>query len=215
MTDLGNHLSLTRRVVQLALGLLLFGTSMALMVGSGLGLTSWDVLHQGLSRVTGVSMGWIVVLTGVPVMALWIPLRQRPGIGTLANLLVVGPALDASLAVLPPVTSLPARIGYLAAGIALNGVATGMYIGAHFGAGPRDGLMTGIVRRFPRLSVRIVRTAIEITVLGIGFALGGTVGIGTLAFAVAIGPLVQLALTVFDRPAPAPCPPGGVAGEMS
>ncbi|MBL7256614.1 YczE/YyaS/YitT family protein [Paractinoplanes lichenicola] len=185
---------LTRRIVQLFAGLVLYGVSMAFMVESALGLNPWDVFHQGLSEVTGISFGWVVILLGIPILLLWIPLRQKPGFGTLANLVVVGFAVDGALAVLPAGGTIPARIGYLVCGILLNGLATGLYIGSRFGPGPRDGLMTGIVGRFPRLSIRLVRTTIELVVLGVGFLLGGTVGIGTLAYALAIGPLVHVFL---------------------
>ena len=183
-----------RRVGQLFTGLALYGISMAFMVESGLGLTSWDVFHQGVSKVTGLSFGWVVILAGIPVLLLWIPLRQKPGFGTIANLVVIGFVVDGTLAVLRPGESLAMRVTYLVVGILLNGVATAMYIEARFGPGPRDGLMTGIVGRFPKLSIRLVRTAIELTVLGVGFLLGGTVGIGTVAYALAIGPLVHLFL---------------------
>ena len=189
-----------RRFAQLFTGLVLYGVSMAFMVESALGLTSWDVLHQGLSKVTGLSFGWVVILLGVPILLLWIPLRQRPGFGTIANLVVVGFAVDGALAVLPAGGTIPARIGYLVAGILVNGLATGLYIGARMGPGPRDGLMTGIAGRFPRLSIRVVRTGIELSVLGAGFLLGGTVGIGTIAYALAIGPLVQLFLPLCTVP---------------
>jgi uncharacterized membrane protein YczE len=196
--------NLVRRVPQLFLGLLLYGLSMAMMVDSGLGLTSWDVFHQGLSRVTGLNLGWVVILVGIPVLLLWIPLRLKPGFGTLANLVVVGLAVDWGLALLPPVEWLPGRILYLVGGIVLNGVATGLYIGSDFGAGPRDGLMTGVHARFPRLSLRLVRTGIELTVLVAGFFLGGTVGLGTLAYALAIGPLSQVFIPMFTVRRPAP-----------
>jgi uncharacterized membrane protein YczE len=185
---------LVRRTVQLFAGLVLYGVSMAFMVESALGLNPWDVFHQGLSKVTGISLGLVVILLGIPILLLWIPLRQRPGFGTLANIVVVGFAVDAALSVLPAGGTIPARIGYLVGGILLNGLATGLYIGSRFGPGPRDGLMTGIVGRFPRLSIRLVRTTIEVLVLGVGFLLGGTVGIGTVAYALAIGPLVHLFL---------------------
>jgi len=190
----GNYL---RRVPQLFLGLILYGVSMAFMVESNLGLTSWDVFHQGVSKTTGISFGTVVILAGIPILLLWIPLRQRPGFGTVANLIVVGVAVDATLAVLAPGGSLAMRITYLVTGILLNGVATGLYLGSRFGPGPRDGLMTGIVGRFPRLSIRLVRTGIELTVLGIGVLLGGTVGLGTIAYALAIGPLAQVFIPVF------------------
>jgi uncharacterized membrane protein YczE len=201
---------LTRRVVQLFVGLALYGVSMAIMVESSLGLNPWDVFHQGLSEATGLTFGWIVFLVGIPVLLLWIPLRQRPGFGTIANLAVIGFVADGALAVLPEGTTIPARVGYLVAGILLNGLATGLYIGSRLGPGPRDGLMTGLAARFPRLSIRLVRTSIELTVLAAGFLLGGTVGIGTVAYALAIGPLAQLFLplcTVATGPRPAAAPP--------
>jgi uncharacterized membrane protein YczE len=195
---------MVRRVTQLLAGLVLYGASMALMVESGLGLNPWDVLHQGLSKVTGISFGWIVLLAGIPVLLLWIPLRQKPGFGTIANLVVIGFVVDGALAVLPAGHGLVARIGYLVGGILINGLATGLYIGSRFGPGPRDGLMTGIVNRFGKLSIRLVRTAIELTVLGVGFLLGGTVGIGTVAYALAIGPLVHLFLPLCTVASPRP-----------
>jgi uncharacterized membrane protein YczE len=194
---------LPRRTTQLFAGLVLYGVSMAFMVESNLGLNPWDVFHQGVSKATGISFGWVVLLTGIPVLALWIPLRQRPGFGTVANLLVIGFVADGALAVLAPGEALPMRITYLVVGIALNGVATAMYIGARFGPGPRDGLMTGIVRKWPRLSIRLVRTSIELFVLGTGFLLGGTLGLGTVVYALGIGPLVQLFMPVFAVPEPA------------
>jgi len=202
---------LPRRLLQLFAGLTLYGVSMAMMVESGLGLTSWDVFHQGVSEATGLSFGTVVILAGLPILALWIPLRQRVGFGTLANLVVIGFVVDGALAVLPAGSGLPARITYLVAGIILNGAATGLYIGARLGTGPRDGLMTGLVHRFPRLSIRLVRTSIELTVLAVGFLLGGTAGIGTIAYALCIGPLAQLFLPMFTVRLPEPI----IAGEMS
>ena len=198
--------NLARRVPQLFLGLFLYGVSMAFMVESGLGLTSWDVFHQGVSKATGLSFGAVVILAGVPILLLWIPLRQRLGFGTIANLVVIGFVVDWALAVLAPGESMVMRITYLITGIALNGVATGLYIGSRFGPGPRDGLMTGVVARFPRLSIRLVRTSIELLVLGTGFLLGGTVGIGTIAYALAIGPLAQLFIPIFTVRAGEPVP---------
>lgn len=201
---------ITRRLAQLFTGLALYGVSMALLLESHLGLDPWDVFHQGLSKVTGISFGYVVILLGIPILLLWIPLRQRPGFGTLANLVVIGLVVDRALALLPAGTTVPARVGYLAGGILLNAVATALYIGSRLGPGPRDGLMTGLVGRFPKLSIRLVRTGIELTVLGAGFLLGGTVGVGTVAYAVTIGPLVHLFLPMFASPAaptaPAPVP---------
>ncbi|MFV2019732.1 YczE/YyaS/YitT family protein [Micromonospora sp. LOL_023] len=185
---------LPRRLGQLYLGLVLYGVSMALMIEPHLGLNPWDVFHQGLAGRTGLSFGTVTVITGAAVLLLWIPLRQRPGLGTVSNVVVIGIAVDAALAVLPSPTGLPVRIGWLIAGVVLNGLATGLYIGARFGPGPRDGLMTGWVTRHPGSSVRLVRTVIEVTVLGTGWLLGGTVGLGTVLYALCIGPLAQFFL---------------------
>ncbi|KOV24449.1 membrane protein [Streptomyces sp. XY152] len=193
------HGHLARRLIQLYAGLALYGASSALLVRSGLGLEPWNVLHQGLSERTGLSMGVVLTLVGAAVLLLWIPLRQRPGLGTVSNVLVIGAAMDATLAVVPDAHAVAVRVPLMAAGIVLNGAATGLYIAARFGPGPRDGLMTGLHRR-TGVSVRLVRTAIEITVVVTGFVLGGTVGVGTLLYAVAIGPLAQLFLRVFAVP---------------
>ncbi|MFF9333184.1 membrane protein YczE [Streptomyces albogriseolus] len=190
-----------RRLFQLYAGLALYGASSALLVRSGLGLEPWNVLHQGLSERTGLSMGMVLTAVGAAVLLLWIPLRQRPGLGTVSNVLVIGVAMDATLAVVPDARGMAVRVALMASGIVLNGAATGLYIAARFGPGPRDGLMTGLHRR-TGVSVRLVRTAIEITVVVTGFVLGGTVGVGTLLYAVAIGPLAQLFLRVFSVPAP-------------
>jgi uncharacterized membrane protein YczE len=190
-----------RRAAQLYVGLWLYGMSAALLVRSGLGLDPWDVLHQGLARHLGLAIGTVVILVGALVMLLWIPLRQRPGVGTISNAVLIGISLNVSLQLLRGGSPLPARIGEMVGGIALCGLATGMYIGADLGPGPRDGLMTGLARRTGR-SIRLVRTCIELTVLVTGWLLGGTVGVGTVLFAVAIGPLVQVFLPLLDvRPA--------------
>lgn len=201
---------LTRRMVQLFTGLALYGVSMALLVRSELGLDPWDVLHQGVAERVGWSIGTVTIATGAAVLLLWIPLRQRPGFGTLANVVVIGLAVDAALAVLPPVTGLPGRVALLVGGIVLNAVATATYIGGRLGPGPRDGLMTGLVRRTGG-SVRVVRTAIEVAVLVTGWLLGGTVGIGTLAYAAAIGPLVHRLLPVLTVPEAVAAPASVVA----
>lgn len=194
-----------RRLSQLLLGLALYGFSNALLVVAGLGLGPWDVLHQGLARLTPLSIGAMTVAVGAVVMLLWIPLRQRPGIGTLANALLVGVFLDLSLALLPTVEALWLRLVLVLAGVGLNGVATALYIGAGLGPGPRDGLMTGYAAR--GVSVRVVRTSIEVTVLVLGVLAGGTVGIGTVLYAVAIGPLAH-ALLPRLRVSPAPVTAG-------
>ncbi|MDC2961185.1 hypothetical protein PO587_42865 [Streptomyces gilvifuscus] len=188
-----------RRLIQLYVGLTLYGTSSALLVRSGLGLEPWGVLHQGLARLTGLTIGVVSIIVGAAVLLLWIPLRQRPGLGTVSNVFLIGIAMDGTLALFPDVHSLAVRLPLLVAGIVLNGVATGLYISARFGPGPRDGLMTGLHRRTGR-SIRLMRTAIEVAVVATGFVLGGTVGIGTLLYALSIGPLAQLFLRVFDVP---------------
>ena len=185
-----------RRLIQLYVGLALYGASSALLVEAGLGLEPWNVLHQGLAELTGLSIGVVSIIVGAAVLLLWIPLRQRPGLGTVSNVFVVGIAMDATLATVPGVHALAVRIPLLLAGILLNGVATGLYIAADFGPGPRDGLMTGLHRRTGR-SIRLMRTAVEVTVVVTGFVLGGTIGIGTVLYAVSIGPLAQLFLRVF------------------
>ncbi|GAA5034754.1 membrane protein YczE [Streptomyces siamensis] len=195
---------LPRRLVQLYVGLALYGASSALLVESGLGLEPWNVLHQGLAELTGLTIGVVSIIVGAAVLLLWIPLRQRPGLGTVSNVFVVGIAMDGTLALLPDAHTLAVRIPLLVAGVLLNGVATGLYISARFGPGPRDGLMTGLHRRTGR-SIRVVRTVLEVAVVATGFALGGTVGVGTVLYAVAIGPLAQLFLRVFAVPT---APPG-------
>ncbi|MFJ3719296.1 YitT family protein [Streptomyces sp. NPDC090057] len=193
---------LGRRLIQLYAGLALYGASSALLVAAGLGLEPWNVLHQGLAELTGLTIGVVSIAVGAVVLLLWIPLRQRPGLGTVSNVFVVGLAMDGTLALLPDVRTLAVRVPLLVAGIVLNGAATGLYIAASFGPGPRDGLMTGLHRRTGR-SIRLMRTVVEVAVVITGFALGGTVGIGTVLYAVSIGPLAQLFLKVFAAP-PAP-----------
>lgn len=177
------------RLVRLYAGLIGFGVSIALMVRARLGLAPWDVLHQGIARHLGWQLGWVVMAVSALVLLLWIPLRQRPGIGTLSNAVMVGLVTNGTLDVVGSPSRLPGRIGLLVAGIGLNGLATGCYIGAGLGPGPRDGLMMGIASRGH--SLRVVRTGIECSVLLVGFLLGGNVGFGTLAYAAAIGPIVH------------------------
>jgi uncharacterized membrane protein YczE len=203
------------RLIQLYAGLALYGISMALIIRSALGNMPWDVLHQGLAGRLGWSLGTVTIVVGALVLLAWIPLRQRPGVGTVSNVVVIGVAVDAALAVVPAPSSLDWRVGLLVAGVLLNAVATAAYIGVHLGPGPRDGLMTGLVRRTGG-SVRLVRTSIEVAVVATGWLLGGTLGIGTVVYAVAIGPLVQVLLPRLSlspastptRTAVAPLPPG-------
>ena len=183
---------LASRLVRLYLGLAAFGVSLALMVRARLGLGPWDVLHQGIARLLGVPLGWVTIGVSGLVLLAWIPLRQRPGLGTVSNAVIVGLVVTGALDVLPTPGSLAWRAVWLAAGIGLNGLATACYIGAGLGPGPRDGLMTGIAARGH--SLRAVRTLIELSVLAIGFALGGTVGVGTVAYALSIGPLTHVLL---------------------
>ncbi|WP_107767657.1 membrane protein YczE [Nocardioides terrigena] len=181
---------LGRRLPQLFLGLALYGASLAMMVRGALGLAPWDVLHSGFILHVPMTIGQAVVLFSFLVLLLWIPLREKPGIGTVANALMVGVAADATLAVLAEPDSLGLRVALMLGGIVLNGLATALYIGSQFGRGPRDGLMTGLARR-TGWSLRLVRTGLEVTVVVIGLLLGGALGVGTVLYALAIGPLAQ------------------------
>jgi uncharacterized membrane protein YczE len=195
---------LPRRLTQLYVGLVLYGVSGSFILLSGLGNDPWDVFHQGLSRQTGIGTGWWVCIVGALVLLLWIPLRQKPGLGTVSNVIIIGVAVVIMLALFDQPAALGERIALLVAGVVLNGVATGMYIGARFGPGPRDGLMTGLASRGH--SIRVVRTGIEISVLVAGALLGGTVGIGTLVYAVSIGPLAHVFVPAFTVRSPLPQP---------
>ncbi|THG34222.1 hypothetical protein E6C70_07970 [Glaciibacter flavus] len=181
---------LIRRSLQLLVGLFLYGIAIALIVRGGIGAAPWDVLTQGIALHTGLSFGLITVITSGVVLLLWIPLKQWPGVGTVLNALLVGPSADLGLTLIPADLPLAARIGLFVAGLVLLAVATGLYIGGHLGPGPRDGLMTGIHRRFG-VRIWIARTAIEVVVVIAGWLLGGNVGLGTLVFALAIGPRCQ------------------------
>lgn len=194
----------TRRLTQLYVGLAGYGVSMALMVSAKLGNQPWDVFHQGLGGRIGLSFGTVSVLVGAVVLVLWIPLRQRPGLGTISNVFVVGLTANATMSVLPGPTALAARIAYLSGGILLCAAASALYIGARLGPGPRDGLMTGLAAR--GVSIRLARTGVEVTVVAIGWLLGGTLGLGTIAYALAIGPLVQLFLPRLTVAAPSDLP---------
>lgn len=193
---------LGRRLPQLVGGLLLYGISDSFLVLAHLGIDPWDVFQQGLALHTGIPIGTWAILVGLAVLILWIPLRQRPGLGTLLNVALIGGTMDLVLAHIPAPTELSVRIALLVLGVGLNGVATGCYIGAGLGPGPRDGLMVGLAAR--GLSLRLVRTSIEVTVLAVGWLLGGNLGWGTLLYAVAIGPLVQLFIPRFTVTAQPP-----------
>ena len=181
----------------LVVGLALYGVSLALVLRGGLGLAPWDVFHEGVADRIDQPIGRVIIVTSFVVLLLWIPIGERPGVGTLANAVLVGASVDATLAVIGDVDPLAARIALMAGGVVLNGVATGLYIGARMGPGPRDGLMTGIARR--GYSVRLVRTTIELIVVAVGVALGGTIGVGTLVYAVGIGPIAHVTIPFFSR----------------
>lgn len=184
------------RLTQLIAGLTLYGLSEALMLAPGVGVDPWDVFHTGLARLTGIPVGTVLIVVGALVLLLWVPLRQRPGLGTAANVVVIGAVVDLVLRQTPVPHALWLRWAEFAAGVLLNAVATGLYIGAGLGAGPRDGLTTAVAGHGH--SIRVVRTAIEVSVLGAGWLLGGDVGFGTVAYAVAIGPLVHVTIPRLD-----------------
>lgn len=195
-----------RRLLQLYIGLSLYGVATAMFVRSDLGADPWNVFHLGVASLLSMNIGAVIIATGVLVLLLWIPLRQRPGLGTISNVIVIGLAADVTLTLLPPVESLVARSLLLVAAVVVNALATGLYIGAGFGAGPRDGLMTGLHAR-TGWSVRSIRTTIEVSVLLTGWLLGGVVGPGTVLYALAIGPLIQICLPWFSaRPSVKPLP---------
>jgi uncharacterized membrane protein YczE len=205
---------LPRRLAQLFLGLSLFGVSIPLMLKGGLGAMPWDVLHVGLSHSLPFSIGTIMVLASFAVLLLWIPLRQMPGLGTVANAVWIGIVTDVVLRWLPGATELPVQVAYVVAGIAVNGLATAMYIGSQLGPGPRDGLMTGL-SRVSGLSLRVARTTIEIVVVAVGWLLGGVAGFGTLAYALAVGPLTQYFLPFLIVRLPGASRPVGRASDAN
>jgi uncharacterized membrane protein YczE len=190
------------RLVQLYAGLVLYGISSSLLVLAVLGLDPWDVFHQGLSRTFGLAIGTWAIIVGVVVLLLWIPLRQRPGIGTVSNVVLVGLTMNVVLGHVHAPHAMAARVACLVCGVFLNGVATGAYIGAGLGPGPRDGLMTGLAARGH--SIRVVRTGLEVIVLVTGWLLGGTVGVGTVLYALSIGPLAHVFIPLFARGRPTP-----------
>jgi uncharacterized membrane protein YczE len=189
----------TRRLVQLYVSLVLYGVSMAMMIRSELGNMPWDVLHQGLAEQLGIPFGVVIVIVSALVLLAWWPLHERPGLGTISNVAVISVVIDPALAIIPESGDVAARVALALAGVVLNGAATAAYIGVHFGPGPRDGLMTGLVR-VTGASVRLVRTAIEVSVVVTGFLLGGTLGVITVLYALAIGPLTQLFLPLLSVP---------------
>ncbi|CAN5612574.1 membrane protein [soil metagenome] len=188
------------RIPALIVGLVTFGSGIALMVEAGLGLGPWEALHQGVARQVGLEIGTVSILLGIPILALWWPLGERPGIGTVLNVVLIGTSTNVALVLLPTPdeAATVARVAMMLSGVGVIAVGSGIYLATDLGPGPRDGLMTGVHHRFG-WSIRRSRTAIELTVLGVGWALGGTVGLGTVVFALGIGPLVQVALGVFDR----------------
>ncbi len=208
LTDLGPLAQLRagrlgRRLTQLYVGLVLYGVSLAMMVRGGLGLAPWDVFHSGATRYLPLTLGGVLVLTSFAVLLAWIPLREKPGLGTISNAIVVGVATDASLALLERPDAFALRLGLTVGGVLLCGLASATYIGAQFGRGPRDGLMTGLSRR-TGWSLRLVRTGLEATVVLLGLALGGVIGLATVLYALAIGPLTQAWLPFWTVELPVP-----------
>jgi uncharacterized membrane protein YczE len=193
------RLLMTRRIIQLLVGLFLYGIAISMMLRAAIGVSPWDVLSQGVMKQTGIPFGLVTNIIGALVLLLWIPIRQKPGIGTVLNVLLIGPSAQLGLAVLPELTVLWQQVLLFVGGLSLLAIATGLYIGARFGPGPRDGLMTGIHKRFG-WRIWIVRTCIEVTVLAIGWLLGGNVGVGTVAFALLIGPMVNITLPLLRVP---------------
>lgn len=205
---------MTRRIVQLFSGLFFYGFAIALMLRAQIGVAPWDVLSQGVMKQTGIPFGIVTVIISGVVLLLWIPIRQKPGIGTVFNAFLVGPFIEVGLFVLPAPEDVLGKVLFFAGGLALLAIATGLYIGARFGPGPRDGLMTGIHRKYG-WKIWIVRTAIEVTVLSIGWLLGGNVGIGTVAFALLIGPMVNVTIPLLLVPAAATAAPSPQSREVT
>lgn len=203
---------LPERLLRLSIGLWLYGVAIALMIEGALGASPWDVFHLGVSLHAPMSLGTVMVITAVAVLLAWIPLRQMPGVGTIANTLLLGPFADINLMLFDTPQTLPLRVAYMLGGVVACAFATALYVGAQLGPGPRDGLMTGLARR-TGWTIRRVRTAIEITVLAVGVMLGGTVGIGTVLFALGVGPLTQFFLRYLVVRLPAPA--GTLSGETT
>ena len=189
---------MVRRLPGLLAGLVAFGLGIALMAQAGLGLGPWEAFHQGIAMLTGLQLGTVSILLGIPILLLWWPLGERPGIGTLLNVVLIGTATNIGIAVIPPAVGIPTQLAMMLGGVVVIGLGSGLYLAADLGPGPRDGLMTGLHHRFG-WSIRRSRTLVEVTVLAAGWLLGGSIGLGTVVFAVGIGPLVQLFLGLFDR----------------
>jgi len=186
------------RLPGLVIGLVLFGTGIAMMAQAGLGLGPWEVFHQGIARLTGLQLGTVSILVGIPVLAAWWPLGERPGAGTVLNILLIGTATNVALGIVPVPAGTPEQLLLMLAGVVTIAAGSGLYLASDLGPGPRDGLMTGLHLRFG-WSIRRARTGIEVAVLVAGYLAGGTIGLGTIVFALGIGPLVQVALRLFDR----------------
>lgn len=199
------------RFAQLVIGLWVFGLGAALMVRTHLGLDPWNVFHQGVAGRTVLTLGTVTILSGIGVMLLWIPLRQKPGLGTICNIVLIGVSMDVFLWLIPDIEGWPLRVAGLLTGVVLTGLGSAAYIGAGMGTGPRDGLMLGLNRKFG-WSIRISRLLIEVVVLAFGWLLGGVVGVGTVAFALCIGPLVQFFLPWFQKQSSEPVKPKSEAG---
>jgi uncharacterized membrane protein YczE len=187
-----------RRLPMLFVGVVAFGLGISLMVQAGLGLGPWEAFHQGIADKTGLQIGTVSILLGIPILVLWWPLGERPGIGTLLNVAVIGTATNIGIGFIPLASGVPVQLAMMLAGVVTIGLGSGLYLAADLGSGPRDGLMTGLHHRFG-WSIRRARTLVEVVVLVAGWALGGTIGLGTIVFALAIGPLVQFFLGVFER----------------
>ena len=193
-----NPASVLPRLPGLLIGLALFGLGIAMMVRAGVGLSPWEVFHQGISRYTGIPLGTVSIMVGVPVLAAWFPLGERPGVGTILNILMIGSTTNLFMGLIPAQTDLVIQVPLMLAGVVTISVGSGMYLASDLGPGPRDGLMTGLHVRYG-WSIRRARTSIELLVLLAGFLMGGNVGLGTVVFALGIGPLVQVTLPFFDR----------------
>ena len=186
------------RLPGLIAGLLLFGIGIAFMAEAGMGLGPWEVFHQGIARQLGVQLGTVSIVLGIPILLAWYPLGERPGVGTVLNIVLIGTATNVAMGVLPTVVGQPQQLLVMLLGVVTIAAGSGLYLASDLGPGPRDGLMTGLHFRFG-WSIRRARTAVELTVLVLGFLAGGTIGLGTVVFALGIGPLVQVMLRVFDR----------------